>query len=364
MQRSVLSRELVTHVYKNDVEAVQAALAAGADANACSYSEIPMLLHAMGVNQHAVAVALLDGGANVNAINPHNGATAIIMSIIHGNAVVLQSLLNYGADSSVTFEKGLTALHFAAQQDKPDCLRVLINNGAALDAQRTDGCTALIDATHKESNACVKLLLNGGADANVLADGWSVIRTAGESGNCEIMRMLLEHGADTTTNSAALAVLTAVILNNLPCVNLLLNAGASTEFCDPTSGDAPLAVAAQRGFVDVMRALLEHRADINAKSIQGLTAVHFAIQQNNLQCLELLVARGASLGAQVTHGEATSNTALFYTAQYGRREAMRVLLRAGADVNLCVTNGMSPLMKACQKGKYRFSWLCVTVLLY
>ena len=62
-----------------------------------------------------------------------------------------------------------------------------------------DGSTALMYATHRGDIDIVRLLLERGADPNKQTkDGWTPLMYATEKGNIDIVRLLLENGADPT----------------------------------------------------------------------------------------------------------------------------------------------------------------------
>jgi uncharacterized protein len=58
-------------------------------------------------------------------------------------------------------------------------------------------------------------------------------------------------------------------------------------------GDTPLHIAASWGNVEMIEALLDHGADVNAPGEHGLTPVHIAAEEDNFEAVALLIARGA-----------------------------------------------------------------------
>jgi ankyrin repeat protein len=61
-----------------------------------------------------------------------------------------------------------------------------------------------------------------------------------------------------------------------------------------TFGERPLEVAAGRGMMDEVEALLDGGAEINAHGELGNTALHAAVGQGHLEVVRLLLMRGAS----------------------------------------------------------------------
>ena len=67
-------------------------------------------------------------------------------------------------------------------------------------------------------------------------------------------------------------------------------------------GERPLDVAAVRGDIDEILALLEGGADINAPGELGNTPLHEAVSQQKLDVVKLLLSRGASLNISSEFG--------------------------------------------------------------
>lgn len=93
-----------------DVAAVRAALQGGADANAVGMDGSPPLVFAATNGDPEFTAALLAAGADVNAPNQTNGATALHAAAFLGNAEVAQLLLENGADAQAMSNDGMTAM--------------------------------------------------------------------------------------------------------------------------------------------------------------------------------------------------------------------------------------------------------------
>ena len=137
----------------------------------------------------------------------------------------------------------------------------------------------------------------------------------------------------------------------------LLSMGAQVNAAPSRDGLTPLLVSAALGHGPVARLLLELGADPNASDNRGYTALHFAAANRGLiELLKLLLAKGANPNAQVTketgkvsdtyrRGEA-GQTPLVLAAGAGNPQAMRLLVAAGADLELPTDEGYTPLMIA------------------
>ena len=109
----------------------------------------------------------------------------------------------------------------------------------------------------------------------------------------------------------------------------------------------PLHIAAQNGRVEVVRVLLEHGTDANAPNKTQSTPLHVAAQQGEVEVVRVLLEHGANVNAL---GQDQS-TPLHTATEYRRVDVVRVLLKYGADVNARNKAHCTPLHVAAQKGK-------------
>ena len=126
------------------------------------------------------------------------------------------------------------------------------------------------------------------------------------------------------------------------CVVVLLsvvNAGAaSTELAD----------AAMKRNGEVVRSLLQRKADVNAPQIDGTTALHWAVRLDDLETAELLIRAGANVSATNRAGA----TPMQLAALNGNAAMVDKLIKAGADSNVPLTQyGDTALMMASRTGK-------------
>jgi ankyrin repeat protein len=202
------------------------------------------------------------------------------------------------ADFAAAADPDLRLVTAAAQQDRA-AVRALIKEGVDVNARRADGATALLWAAHWGDIELVDLLLNAKANVNIGDDH----RVTPLARACE--------NADPTL------------------VQKLLTAGADPNLAQ-TSGLTPLMIAANTGNVRVARALLVHGADVNAATRDtNATALMWAVAHPHLEMVRLLIEAKADIRASSSKGL----TPLLYAARNGDIEMAKVLIEAGADVN-------------------------------
>jgi ankyrin repeat protein len=98
--------------------------------------------------------------------------------------------------------------------------------------------------------------------------------------------------------------------------------------------------------LSILEDLLDAGAEIDAATVEGITALNKAASRGNLECVRLLLKRGSQ--AHLKSG--TRTTALWEAARSGNIELVELLLDCGASVDGRDDFGMTPLMGACHKG--------------
>jgi ankyrin repeat protein len=114
-------------------------------------------------------------------------------------------------------------------------------------------------------------------------------------------------------------------------------------------GTTPLFMAAQKGHLEVVRALVtELGADVNQATQDGATPLLIAAGKGHLKVVRALVTE---LGADVNQAAQNGVTPLLIAAQEGHLEAVRALvMELGADVNQATQDGTTPLLLLVLRG--------------
>jgi ankyrin repeat protein len=110
------------------------------------------------------------------------------------------------------------------------------------------------------------------------------------------------------------------------------------------NGEPALVLAARANYTGTVDALLAAKANVNAKSAVGDTAIMAAALNGHLDLVKKLRQRGADVGG-------SGWTPLIYAATGGHDKIVEYLIAEGADVNAVSPNGTSALMMAVREGK-------------
>jgi ankyrin repeat protein len=109
-----------------------------------------------------------------------------------------------------------------------------------------------------------------------------------------------------------------------------------------------VADAAMRGDREAVRAALARQADVNGAQVDGTTALHWAVDRDDIELVDLLIGAGARVAVRTREGV----TPLQLAATNGSAPMIGRLIRAGADPNASLTpSGDTALMMAARTGK-------------
>ena len=135
----------------------------------------------------------------------------------------------------------------------------------------------------------------------------------------------------------------AISNDRVPLVKELLAKGVDPNSVGP-NGEPALVMAARAGYTGTIDVLLAAKANVNAKSAFGDTAIMAASLNGHLEIVRKLRARGAQI-------DGAGWTPLIYAATGGHDAVVTYLLTEGANVNAVSPNDTSALMMAVREGK-------------
>jgi len=335
---------LVQAVEQRDTAAVRSLLAEHADVNTAQGDGSTALHWAAHWEDLETAQSLIEAGANVNAANDY-GVTALSLACLNRDSAMVATLLQAKANANAAQWTGETPLMTCARTGNVEAVKLLLDNGADTKAKENQrGQTALM---------------------------WAL------AGNHpQIAQLLIERGADVYARSKAgfTPLMFAAQQGDLTSARALLAAGASVNEATPEFGSV-LVVASASGREDFAIALLDMGADANAADGNGVTSLHWAVQnglssmmgvrydpdyrlqpRNMPNLAKALLAHGAnpntrikkrlSRGPDGAQFSMQNATPFFLAAVSADAELMRILKSGGADPLLANSEKVTPLMAA------------------
>ena len=177
-------------------------------------------------------------------------------------------------------------------------LLLLVLLSAVVSAQTDTSRDALFAAIRRGSVADVDRLLKAGASPNIVdADGTPALMAATLFGDTALVKLLIERGADPNRTGAGGTTALMWAAPNVEKVRVLLEHGANVNARSETDRTAFLVAASYPRTVDVLRLLLDRGADIRAQDRASATALALAVRSADVDVVRFLVDRGLDLNA-------------------------------------------------------------------
>jgi len=154
---------------------------------------------------------------------------------------------------------------------------------------------------------------------------------------------LAKGGADVNARNkdGTTALIVAIDKGYTDVVKALLEFGADVNLPDKKKGYTPLFFATDFGNLDVVRILLGAGADANARANDGHGPLSVAWDHPDI--VKALLEAGADVNLKGKHD---GGTAIFVAAMANNLEVVNIMVEAGADVNACANKGQTPLFMA------------------
>ncbi len=195
-----------------------------------------------------------------------------------------------------------------------------------------------IHAVHTIQDAVSK-----GVNLNSIdSTGKTLLLTASFYGHSDIVRLLIEKGADVNLRSTITALMGASNRGHVDVVKILLERNAQLE-ARSENGMTALMFASQGGYANIVKLLLDKGANVNSKMEDGTTALKLASDKGYADVVTLLLQGGAEVGCE-------GMTALICASKGGHAGIVKLLLDKGANINTKTKDGATALIWAAAAG--------------
>ncbi len=326
---------LLAAVDRGDHEMVRVLLEAGADPDLDDdHGTFPLEMSlTQSTPDERIVLRLIRAGADVTRMTSGGwcGVNNVQTPMLHlavGSDLprVVRELMKRGAPVSWRTSRGHTPTHFARSAG---ILNLLKPAGADLEATDGDGHTPLAVAIDPSDPARARMFIEAGARIDARCRHGTVLHHAVQENSMELVRELVNRGADLEATDGdgetALQVACHQSAAEGEGIALFLLARGARARVGKDLWDTPLYRSVTKGRARVVRALLEHGADVHARDECGWTSLHQAcLNFRGLDVIEALVEAGADVRAMTDEGRTPLES-----ASSDHRAAIGELLRGG-----------------------------------
>ena len=355
---------------KGDINLVKKLLEAGADPNVTDeFGFTPLMRAAVSTSKSGVTTTVV---------------FSIITALCNSKCSVNASFVpSKPSDSNVRYCEGSTALHMAIDEWTDQlCVQALVDNGAALDARDVHGRTPLHIASIRGHHHSIKLLAPSPEFFYFKDnDGCTPLHYACKNSHLECIRELIVKCPDVIsdlmkvanndgntpfsvrTGSGGTILHVACEKGNINLVKKLLEAGADPNVTDEFGFTPLMRAVVSTGIttgavLSIITALCNSQCSVNASLVpskpsdsnvqycEGSTALHMAIDEwrDNQLCVQALVDNGAALDARDVHGR----TPLHIASIRGHHHLIKLLAPSPESFHFKDNDGCTPLYYACE----------------
>lgn len=284
-----------------------------------------------------------------------------------------KKLLQHGSfDKFINFQSndGSTCLFIATKLACFDIINDLIIYGASITLTCFDGMSPLHLACMFGYNEIVKsfllLLKSENTESSLINSpagiGSTCLLFASEEGHTDIVKMLIHANCDINYKrnlDGATAVFMSCLEGKIDVLKELLRVHASIFIGSPQTGVFPLFIACQQGYIDIFNCLTEHILldakngeetlfnEVNRTCIDGTSPLYISVENGCYEIVKKLLESKANVNHQIDSG----STAIFVACQNGNVEILNLLLKHNGSPLLCRNDGYSPLFVACAKNR-------------
>lgn len=315
-----------------------------------------------------IVQVLLENHANPHA-NVSYGETALHVASKQGHVAILRLLLATGADITLgNSVSGNTPLHEAVENGRLESVRFLIDKGAEISIMNQLGNTPLHQATSLGLLDILVILLNRGGDPwRRNYDGSTAFELAVDHGHINIVRYLYTKRGLSLRPGVPGALMLQRISEWCPRALHPLLMSITDPAARGWGGHPPLIYAVRHSFSDAVVHLLEKGADISVKDKNGNTVLHHAAGDADM--FRLLLDKGADIavagntllhratykgyldvvrillerGSDPSAPDSAEDSPLHMAASRNHSDLVTCLLQFGADPSAKNASGYTPL---------------------
>mmetsp|Transcript_22624 Transcript_22624/g.52708 ORF Transcript_22624/g.52708 Transcript_22624/m.52708 type:complete len:707 (-) Transcript_22624:227-2347(-) len=363
--RKQTTNQLLAAADTGNEDLVVKLLAQGVDVN-CTDSQGNTALHLAAFSGHDIIVSLLIQAKLKIDIRNKAGATALKLAALVNKTEVVKVLVAAGAQVQQPDEEGYTALHFAAGMGNLEVVRYLVEDcNSNIHLKNRDGHTPIFCACFAGKESVIRYFANQHPATirprNLQGD--TLLHCACTVQNPEsLVRLLLGLGVKATTLNkrgqtpldSAEAMMHKTGRDLTGVLQILEDAARQETDVEDTEPDEPphsltvagLLRASARGDLAEMQVYFQYGFTATSHDEENVTPLHEVCHVGYEDIVKELLELKADPNAVTTNGD----TPLLLAAAEGHAGVLPLLVTAGADPNARDAQGSTPLHLAAAEG--------------
>ncbi|XP_059174811.1 ankyrin repeat and KH domain-containing protein 1-like [Physella acuta] len=337
------SKQVIT---EDDLDIVQILLKAGAPLKSdhCYNRSECVLNLSIRIGSYDLVEMLCRHGADVNKQNYYYSYNSpLVVAAEVGRCDIIELLLDRGAKIS---QDSCPALQSAIKHEQIDCAKFLIHRGAKINVSAA--LTSVVSGNKIESFVFLNEQFKSDVSSQIRQIGTQLLNIASEKGYTEMIRLLVQEGANVNASHYYKSPLMSTKDPNV--MELLIELGADVNVIVEKYGNSYSALTftlddCERGctidnLLERVNVLLQNGANVNVEDKLGNTPLMDASQKSDMEkVLRALLQAGANVNQKNNNGE----SALYFAANLESIANAKVLLEFKADINLKNNTGQTPL---------------------
>ena len=280
------------------------------------------------------------------------GNTAFWLACTYGQQKSIQILLEAGSNLNMASTDRYTSLHAAANAGcSKSIISAIISHGVGVNTTNKNNITALMLACLTKNKNAINVLFNAGADPNIANDdaGTCLHYAAWEDCSKEVLQAIINHGVDVsaTNKGNRTALMIACVKGNEDALNVLLNAGTDPNIVDDQVNTCLHCAVLGDSSKEILQAIISHGVNVNARNKKNVTALMQACLKGFKDAINVLLNAGADPNIADPHDDTCLHSA---ASVYCSKEILQAIISHGVDVNATNKNNTTALMRACVQG--------------
>lgn len=308
-----------------------------------------------------VITLLLKSGISID-IRDETGQTPLYLAVANNKQQLVKLLLSKGADVNTQTEGGWTPIFLAASNGSLEIAKELLKYEIDFSYIHSEGWTALMFTTNKNDKASPKqqaliaqLLIKKGEDIEHRnKNGLTVLMTAALNGKLDVVKLLIESGADATA-----------INNKYSRRNTAFKYAEKAKHTAIVNYLKPITQRSQKNNKAVFNSIIDKLNNndieeainiipslklINFYDKKGRTLAHHALKLKNNNDTISVLSTLIENNANISFRNRKKRSPLYEAVVLKRTEIVKFLLKNGARLNQPGPNKWTPLFRAISQG--------------